>query len=633
MDNELDTSVDTDELENIATFLLEGAVIIQTFVKTLSDQPGVYRMINQDGVVLYVGKAKSLKKRVVAYTLISKLPNRLQRMVSQTKSMEVITTHTETEALLLESNLIKKFQPRYNILLKDDKSFPYILLTGGHDFPRLTKHRGAQTIKGQYYGPFASPSAVDETLLTLYKIFQLRSCTDSYFKNRKRPCLQYHIKRCSAPCVNKISVEDYDHLVKQSQAFLQGKTDQIQQSLATKMHQASEAMAFEEAAVYRDRIRQLTQIQSHQRINVQGIVDADIISLESLGGQHCVQIFLFRQGKNYGTESFFLVHGDDVSAEANIAAFINQFYQERSPPPLVLLSHEPNELSLIEMALREQHKVKTVWEVPKKGIKRELVDHALNNARESLTRRLSETASLTKVFNEITEVFKLSKRPARIEAYDNSHLQGTHPYGVMVVATQQGFDKKSYRKFAMKGVETASRPDGGDDYAMMREVMQRRFSHIDEEQWSIPDLILLDGGLGQLNAAFQVLQEMNLDHIPLAAIAKGPERNAGKERFFMREQDEPFSLSENSHTLHFLQRLRDEAHRFAIGAHRGKRQKVLTKSILDDIGGIGKTRKKLLLQHFGSAQAVARAALQDLQLVSGINKLVAKKVYQYFHEQ
>jgi excinuclease ABC subunit C len=609
--------------------LAQGIEAIRQVVKTLPNAPGVYRMINVRGEVVYVGKAKDLKKRVISYTFAPKLPHRLQRMVSETISLEIVTTHTETEALLLESNLIKKLQPHYNILLKDDKSFPYILLTQDHVYPRLEKHRGPHNIKGKYFGPFASVVAVEETMILLQKVFLLRNCSDSFFEKRTRPCLQYHIKRCSAPCVNKISKEDYATLVKEAIAFLGGKSTTIQDYLAKRMNDASHALAYEEAAQYRDRLRLLTKIQAHQRINVANIREADVIAAVCEGGQTCVQIFFFRQGRNLGTASFFLAHTNGSSLEDQIAAFLTQFYQDRAPAPTVLLSHHPTELPLIRAAFQEQFGTRTAWEIPKLGAKRELVEHALANAQGALSRKFAETATFEALLDQMAQTFLMSKRPERIEIYDNSHLQGSHPYGVMVVATSQGFEKKSYRKFAIK---SPSLPRGGDDYEMMREVLHRRFARSEEKSWVLPDLILVDGGQGQLNVALKVIQELDVDGITVVGIAKGPDRNAGREKFFQKGRD-IFTLPENDPLMHFLQRLRDEAHRFAIGTHRAKRTKTLVRSLLDDIPGIGPVRKKALLHHFGSARGVGGASLQDLQLVPGINKFVAKKIYAYFHEK
>ncbi|MCX7338591.1 MAG: excinuclease ABC subunit UvrC [Alphaproteobacteria bacterium] len=602
-----------------------GVKRIKETVRTLPALPGVYRMINAGGKILYIGKAKNLKRRVLSYALANKLTNRLQRMVSEIHRIEVLVTHTETEALLLECNLIKKHQPPFNILLKDDKSFPYILITKDHPFPRITKHRGPQDIKGDYFGPFANIAAVDETILTLQRLFQIRNCQDSYFAQRHRPCLQYHIKRCTAPCVQKISVETYQESITHAKDFLLGKADLVQRQLADRMNQASEALQFEQAALYRDKIKLLTLIQSHQRINVSDIKDADIVAIVQIGGLTCAQIFFFRNGCNFGTESFFLTNGGGESVEQSLAAFLGQFYQNRPPAPVVLLSAEPTELDLIKDALRERHTQSTHWEIPKQGIKKQLVDHASSNAQGTIERKQAESLSFKRLFHQLSTIFDLPKIPERIEVYDNSHLQGKNAYGVMIVANQQGFDKKSYRKFAIKG-ECGEK---GDDYGMMREVLGRRLRAIDDSQR--PDLLLIDGGQGQLTAVLDVMVDLGID-VPVVAIAKGPDRNAGKERFFMRGRD-PFSLEENSHVLYFLQRLRDESHRFAIGTHRQKREKNLSKSTLDDIPGIGKTRKKKLLHHFGSAQGVSKAGLKDLQLVEGIHEQIALKIYNFFHAQ
>lgn len=607
-----------------------GQKIIQDVVATLSDEPGVYQMLNEKGDPLYIGKAKNLKKRVVSYTHITKLPNRLRRMVAETTAMKIVTTHSEIEALLLESNLIKKLQPRYNILLKDDKSFPYILLTHDHPYPTIQKHRGPQQPgKGRYFGPFASVSAVEEALILLEKVFLLRNCTDSFFENRTRPCLQYHIKRCSAPCVQKISQTDYAMLVKQATSYLLGKTDQVQSFLAQKMQEASDRLAFEEAATFRDRIRLLARMLAHQRINVQGIHDADVIAIVEQGGLTCVQVFFFRNSQNLGNDSFFLAHTDESTFAQKIAAFLTQFYQEHEPAPLVILNQIPGDFSLIKRAIAEHYTKKTIWEVNPLGQKQELLQHAISNATHAITRKLSETSMVGKILDEVAELFVLPRRPSRIEIYDNSHLQGTSPYGVMVVADEKGFNKKAYRKFI---IQVPGPEFGGDDYAMMREVLQRRLARGNEVNWNLPDLMLIDGGLGQLNTVLAVVRELGIEGIAVVGVAKGPERNAGRERFFM-ENRQPFSLPENSPVLHYLQRLRDEAHRFAIGTHRAGRQKKLIRSQLDDIIGIGASRKKALLQHFGSAKGVSGATLKELMNVPGINKSVAKIIYQYFHEK
>lgn len=607
-----------------------GQKVIQDVVTTLPGEPGVYQMLNEKGEPLYIGKAKNLKKRVVSYTQITKLSNRLRRMVAETCSMKIVTTHSEIEALLLESNLIKKCQPRYNILLKDDKSFPYILLTHDHPYPSIQKHRGPQDPqKGRYFGPFASVAAVEEAIILLEKVFLLRNCSTSFFESRQRPCLQYHIKRCSAPCVNKISLNDYNELVKQATDYLLGKTDQVQSFLAKKMQDASDRLAFEEAATYRNRIRLLARMLAHQRVNVQGIQEADIIAIVEQGGLTCVQIFFFRNNQNLGNDSFFLTHTEESSLAEKMAAFLNQFYQEHEPACLVLLNETPHDFSLIKQSISERYHKKVTWEVDPKNKKKELLQHAISNATQAITRKLSEAGMIHKVLDDVAELFHLKSRPKRIEVYDNSHLQGTNPYGVMIVADEKGFNKKAYRKFS---IQTPMGEFGGDDYAMMREVMHRRLARATDPHWQLPDLMLIDGGQGQLNIVLQVINELSIQGITVVGVAKGPDRNAGRERFFIQGHA-PFSLPSNSAVLHYLQRLRDEAHRFAIGTHRAGRQKNLIKSRLDEIPGIGSARKKALLQHFGSSKGVAAATLKDLIQVPGIHKSVAKLIYQYFHEK
>jgi excinuclease ABC subunit C len=604
-----------------------GIDIIKSVVKTLPDKPGVYRMYNKNDDPLYIGKAKNLKKRVVSYTKTDQLPIRLQRMVAETIRMEIVTTHSEIEALLLESNLIKKLQPRYNILLKDDKSFPYILITQDHKYARIAKHRGPQQVKGRYFGPFASNAAVDGSLILLQKIFLLRNCSDSFFAARTRPCLQYHIKRCSAPCVKKITVVEYNESVKQAIDFISGKSSKVQEYLAAKMHTASENLDYETAALYRDRIAIITRLIARQRINVEGISDCDIVAIVDNSGQTCVQVFFFRHGRNFGTESFFLAHTQDATLEEKLAAFLNQFYAEREPPKKVLLSHEPEEFDLIKLSCREHFGKAINWEIPRLGKKKELIDHALSNAKDAISRKVNESASMGRLFDEVATTFGLTSRPSRIEIYDNSHVQGTHPYGVMVVADETGFNRKAYRKFAIKSAQPGH---GGDDYAMMREVLSRRFARAEQEDWQLPELMLIDGGLGQLNAVLQVMEELEIQGVTIVGIAKGEQRNAGREKFFMPAQ-EPFTLEHNSPTLHFLQRLRDEAHRFAIGTHRAGRQKSMVKSKLDEIPGIGPKRKKALLHHFGSVRGISAASIQDLMVVEGINETVAKIIYGHFH--
>lgn len=615
------------------SLLSHGISVISRVTKTLSLGPGVYRMLGEKGEILYIGKAKNLKKRVVSYTYTSKLPVRLQRMVAQTRSMEIVTTHSETEALLLESNLIKKLKPKYNILLRDDKSFPYIVIYRGHPYPRLTKYRGKREGRHNYYGPFASGAAADETLEVLYKVFKLRSCTDSFFATRRRPCLQYYIKRCSGPCVGHISQEDYAQDISNAKAFLEGKSSELQQTIAEKMQQASQLQDYEKAAMYRDQIKLLSKVQTRQRINISNLRNVDVIGLKTMGNDTCVQVFFYRDGHNYGTHSFFLDHTSGYDLNEQISSFLMQFYETLPPPPLLLLSHEPSEKNLIISALQERFDAHVKIEVPQIGFKKDLIDYALTNAKDTLERRLAQQGNFKKTLVTIGELFAMKAPPKRIEVYDNSHLQGTNPYGVMIVVNEEGFDKKSYRKFSIKD-QPLNAPQGGDDYAMMREVMLRRFARLkaNEEDvgWQKPELILIDGGKGQLNAVAQILEQLEIEGVTLVGIAKGPDRNAGEEKFFMLNEDS-FSLPKNDPRLYFLQRLRDESHRFAIGTHRAGREKNLKKSILDEIPSIGSYRKRALLQHFGSAQAVKNASLVDLLNVKGINKEIAKKIYNYFH--
>lgn len=607
---------------DILTSLEVGANIIKDMVKTLPNRPGVYRMISASLNVLYVGKAKDLKKRVISYSRVDKLPNRLKRMVSETVTMEIVTTSTEIEALLLESNLIKKLQPKYNVLLKDDKSFPYVLLTA-HDFPRITKHRGPKAEKGIYFGPFANAAAVEETILTMQRLFQIRNCTDSYFQNRRRPCLQYHIKRCTAPCVGKISMDEYKESVQSTKAFLMGKSDTVQRQLAVKMHKASEELDFEKAAQYRDSIRLLTQIQARQRINVAGIEHADVFSLTQLSGSTVVQGFFFRHGRNYGTETFELAHTDGVTQEEQMTAFLCQFYVEHEPPPMVLCNLLPEDIEVLNQSFRKQYGIKVTIECPQNGIKHDLVEHAFKNAKEYLERRYTAELTHQKQFGLLQEFLNITTIDS-IEVYDNSHLQGSSAYGVLICATRKGFEKSKYRKFSIREMKLDF---GGDDIAMMREVMNRRLNYKDE--WPLPDLLILDGGQAQVNAVTILLEEHHIK-IPVVGIAKGVVRNAGDETFYFSHQP-PRKLPKDSPLLYFLQVIRDEAHRFAIGTHRAGRQKNLVKSQLDKISGIGAKRKKMLLQHFGSATGVGRASIEDLMTVSGISRKVAEKIYYFFH--
>lgn len=610
--------------------LAQGAEIIREYLKTLPGTPGVYRMIGADGAVLYVGKAKSLKKRVVNYTQVMKLPARLQRMVAETVAMEFVTTHTEVEALLLESNLIKRLLPRYNVLLRDDKSFAYIMITRDHDYPQLIKHRGARERSADFFGPFASAGAVNRTVTALQRAFMLRNCADTVFASRTRPCLQHQIKRCTAPCVGRVSPEEYAAQVDQARAFLSGKSHDIQAVFAEQMMAASDALNFEDAARYRDRIRALTAIQAHQDINIVGIADADVIAAHQEGGQTGIQVFFFRGGGNYGNRAYYPSHDRNLEIPEVLAAFVAQFYENKAAPPLVLVSHDLAEHELLAEALgvRAGHKVELA--APKRGDKRRVVEHALTNARESLGRRLAESASQARLLDGVATAFDLEAPPARIEVYDNSHIQGSHAIGAMIVAGPEGFIKNAYRKFTIRDT---TRP--GDDYGMMREVLTRRFARAIKEDperalgaW--PDLVLIDGGQGQLGVAVDVLAELGISDVALVGIAKGPDRDAGRERFFVPGRP-PFSLEPRDPVLYFLQRLRDEAHRFAIGTHRARRAKAIGQSAVDVIPGIGPARKRALLHHFGSARAVESAGLADLEAVEGISRTVAKKIYDHFH--
>jgi excinuclease ABC subunit C len=659
--------------------LAEGVAVLEAHLKTLPASPGVYRMLNPAGDALYVGKARNLKRRVTSYTQIDRLPMRLKRMVAETHSLEVVVTHTEVEALLLESNLVKRLRPRYNVQLRDDKSFPYILVTADHPAPQITKHRGARSRPGEYFGPFASAGAVNRTLTALQRAFLLRSCSDSVYATRTRPCLLYQIKRCSAPCVGRIAEADYAELVAEAHAFLSGESRAVQQRLALAMQGASEALDFETAAKLRDRIRALAQVQAHQDINVEDIDEADVIAAHQAGGQTCIQVFFFRAGSNYGNRAYYPSHDRETELEEVMAAFIGQFYENKTPPRLILLSDKPAEEELLAEALSVSAGRKVELLMPQRGSKRRVIDHALANAREALARRMAENASQRQLLDGVGRVLGLDGPPNRIEVYDNSHIQGRHAYGAMIVAGPDGLIKNAYRKFAIAGpkggpkngknrakpakdmpaeprlneaaepfqtdgeptpaaaVAALPPPTGGDDYAMMREVMERRFARAlkedpERERGTWPDLVMLDGGQGQLNMALEVFAELGIDDVPIVAIAKGPDRNAGRERFFMPGKGS-FGLEPKDPVLYFLQRLRDEAHRFAIGTHRAKRSKQIGHSLLDEVAGIGAKRKKALLLHFGSAQAVARAGLTDLTQVAGISETVAKKIYDHFHGQ
>ncbi len=613
-----------------AATLARGVDAIAAEIAALPAAPGVYRMLDGAGTALYVGKAKNLRKRVAAYTRPGRLPPRLHRMVARTEAVAVITTHTEAEALLLESNLIKEEKPRYNILMRDDKSYPHILLTADHAWPQLVKHRGARNRKGRYFGPFASAGAVNRTLTVLQKAFPLRSCSDAMFAGRSRPCLQYQIKRCTAPCVGRIDAEDYAAIVAEARAFLEGRASDLQRCLSREMEAASRALEFETAAVYRDRIRALSEIQAHQDVNVSALGDADIVALAQQAGQICIQVFVFRSGQNYGNRTCFPVRARDHPPERVMAAFLGQFYSDKPPPPLVLASVAPSGEALLGEALSIRAGRRVAVETPRRGTRRKLMENALANARESLGRRLSESAAQRRLLEAAAETFGLDAAPRRIEIFDNSHISGSHPVGAMVVAGPEGFRKSAYRRFNIRSPDIAA----GDDYAMIREVLRRRFVRARREDpdrrgdgW--PDLVLVDGGPGQLSAARETAEELGLADLPLIGIAKGPDRDAGRERFHMAGRA-PFMLPPGDPVLYFVQRLRDEAHRFAVGSHRKRRARAATASRLDEISGVGARRKRALLNHFGSAAGVARAGLADLETVEGISRTVAKRVYDHF---
>jgi excinuclease ABC subunit C len=608
-----------------------GVAAIRQVVKTLPVRPGVYRMLDAKADVLYVGKARALRNRVTNYTQVARLSKRLQRMVAQTRSMQIVTTNTEAEALLLEAQLIKRYRPPYNVLLRDDKSFPFILLREDHDFPQVRKHRGARRHKGQYYGPFASAGSVTRTLNALQKLFLLRSCTDSFFATRKRPCLLYQIRRCSAPCVERISKADYAELVEDSKDFLAGKSTRVQQKLAGQMQAAAEAMDFELAAVLRDRLRALTFIQGTQTIAAEGLGDADIFALACKAGTMCIQAFFIRGGNNWGHRSFFPAHTADVPEAEVLAAFLMQFYEEVPPPRQVLLDREVPEMDLVCEALSERSERKVTLRVPKRGDQARMIAQAKRNAEEELDRHLAETSTQARTLRALTETFELPEPPERIEIYDNSHVMGTNAVGAMVVAGPEGFRKNSYRKFNIRREETVP----GDDFAMMREVLGRRFARLEKEDpdrsrgdW--PDLLLIDGGKGQLSAVVETLEDAGIHDVPVVAISKGPDRNAGREVMHLPGGRE-VTLPPNSPVLFYLQRLRDEAHRFAIGAHRQKRSKSMAASPLDDVPGIGPSRKRALLMHFGTSRAVRSAALEDLEKAPGISRAMARGIYDYFH--
>jgi len=690
-----------------AASIAGGVAVLRAALRNVPAGPGVYRMLDRKGDALYVGKARNLKSRIQNYTHPAGLSNRLRRMVSETTLLEIVVTATEAEALLLECNLIKRLMPRYNVLLRDDKSFPFIHLTAGHDFPQLTKYRGARDKSGAYFGPFASAGAVNRTLITLQKAFLLRSCSDNVFANRTRPCLLFQIKRCSAPCVGRIGNDAYAALLDQAKGFLAGRSHDVQQRLASEMERASEALDFEAAALIRDRIRALSLVQGHQDIHVGGIVDADVIAAYQAGGQTCVQVFFFRGGQNWGNRAYFPRHDRQLGVEEVMTAFVGQFYDNKPKPPLVLLSHRLVEQELVEEAL-SLGGGRVQLGVPQRGDKKRLIDRVILTAREALGRRLAESASQRQLLDGVAKAFSLDGPLTRIEVYDNSHIQGSNPVGAMIVAGPDGLMKNAYRKFNIRSLDretTLAAPQGGDggkplrghgegevggrasvkgaqaghsgapqsgepgihipktgvhgflalgsaaprnkggaervsdaggdDYAMMREVFRRRFYRAlkedpERERGMWPDLVLIDGGQGQLTQARAIFAELGIEDVPVVAIAKGPDRNAGRERFFLPGRP-AFSLEPRDPVLYFLQRLRDEAHRFAIGAHRTRRERAIRGSPLDEIPGIGARRKQALLHHFGSARSVARAGIAEIERVAGISKAVAKKVYDHFH--
>nr|WP_244642149.1 excinuclease ABC subunit UvrC [Chelatococcus reniformis] len=639
---------------DVPASLRAGADVIRRFWKTLPNAPGVYRMIDAAGEVLYVGKARNLKNRVANYTRgVGHGGNRTARMIAETAAMEFVTTQTETEALLLEANLIKQLRPRYNVLLRDDKSFPYILLTGDHGSPQILKHRGARTRPGDYFGPFANAGAVNRTINALERAFLLRSCSDSYYENRTRPCLLFQIKRCAGPCTGEIGHGDYAALVEQAKAFLSGKSNAVRQRLAADMQVAAEQLEFERAARYRDRLAALSAIQASQDINPRSVEEADVFAIEEQAGQFCVQVFFFRNGQNWGNRAYFPKADRSLATAEVLGSFMAQFYDDKPCARLILVSHEPDECALLEAALSTKAGRRIELATPQRGEKRDLVAHAAQNAREALARRLAETASQEKLMAALGKAFGLARTPQRIEVYDNSHIMGTNAVGGLIVAGAAGFMKTHYRTFNMRSEDLTP----GDDYGMMREMLRRRFARLAKEApraadipeatvddadeafegdsdafpaW--PDLVLIDGGRGQLEAARGALAELGIADVPLVAIAKGLDRDAGRETFFI-EGRTPFKLPPRDPALYFVQRLRDEAHRFAIGTHRARRKREMVKNPLDEVPGVGPSRKRALLLHFGTAKAVTRASLDDLMRAPGVNAATAKAVYDFFHDK
>ena len=624
------SSESTKPLHKEAKPAAHGPELIADFVSRLPFKPGVYRMFDEHGNVLYVGKAKSLKKRVTAYTSYKRHPIRIQRMIRATHDMEFVICGSETEALLLEASLIKRLKPRYNILLRDDKSFPYILVRKDHPAAQITKHRGARNIKGDYYGPFASAGAVNRTLDTLQRAFRLRNCSDSIYDSRTRPCMLHQIKRCSAPCTGEIELEDYAELIGDAEDFLTGKSAALRQRLQGQMSDASADLNFEKAAELRDRLHAMSQVSGASGgINPTTFDEGDVIAIHSEGGQSCVQVFFYRSGQNWGNNSYFPRHTKEDDTADVIDAFIAQFYLNKPIPKNIFVNQTLPNRELLESGLSERSGRNIKISKPARGEKKMLVERAVKNAQEALARKMAETASQQRLLKELQEVFDLDEMPSRIEVYDNSHIQGSNAVGAFIVAGVEGFRKKEYRTFNIKDVET----EPGDDYGMMREVFRRRFSRLmkdDQLEW--PDLVLIDGGKGQLSAVKETLDELGaIERTILVAIAKGPDRNAGRETFYIPGRAS-FTLPPKTPALYYLQRLRDEAHRFAIGTHRAKRKKQMITSPLDGITGIGPGRKKALLTHFGSAKAVKTAAVEDLALVEGVSQKLAKQIHDYFNE-
>ncbi len=617
--------------EKKSTQPIRGVKAIRQALKHAPSSPGVYRMIDSNGDVLYVGKAKNIYNRVSSYTRQTGHVTRILRMISLTVQMEFVTTHTEADALLLEANLIKRLKPPFNVLLRDDKSFPYIVIRTDHPWPQITKHRGARGKDGLYFGPFASASAVNRTLNTLQKIFLLRSCSDSTLENRSRPCLLHQIKRCSAPCVGRISQEDYDRNVAEARAFLEGRDTGIQKRLAEDMHRAADSLDFETAAILRDRLKALAHIQAYQGTSAGSFEDADVIAAVMAGGKTCIQVFFYRAGQNRGNRAYFPRHEPDANPGEVLAAFLGQFYDNKPPPGLILLNREPDTMALLTEALSISAGRKVRLHIPQKGKRRALIKEAESNAVLALDKRLAETTSETKLLADLADAFDMAQPPELIEVYDNSHIQGTHALGAMIAAGPGGYEKSRYRRYNIKSDTLTP----GDDYAMMREVMTRRFTRLmkddpDKTRNLWPDLILIDGGQGQLSSVLSVAQDFGVDDVTIVAISKGPDRNAGREQFHMAGRP-PFSLRAGQPVLYYLQRLRDEAHRFAISGHRARRSRAIGQNPLDEIPGIGPRRKRALLNHFGSARDIASAALKDLETVDGISATLAKTIYDFFH--